>query len=402
MKILEINKFYNDKRGADKHFLDVIRLLKRNGHTVAEFSMHQPDNMHSDWSNYFLSPVGYGKQFSLWQQLKGVGRMFYSPEAHRKIRTLLSDFEPDVVHIHNIYHQMDPTILFEIKKRGIPIVMTVHDFKLINPNHAMMLSGKPYERCKNHAYYQCFLDRAVKGSYAKSFIAMLEMYWHYWLGTFEKNVDAYIAPSIFVKDRLAAWGIPAEKIVTQAHFIPMQSNTEEASAQEADIVLSMGGVSTEKGTDLLVEICRNIKAARLYIAGSLQEPRLLLETDATYLGQLNKQQLQGFLKRAICTVSGSQLPETFGLVALESIALGVPFVAFDTGAYSEIIRHGKNGFLAKTKEEFAKYLQEVIENPAQFDRKAIADDARERFGEAAYHEALMTVFQKAKSGLTKG
>ena len=104
--------------------------------------------------------------------------MFFSLEASRKINALLDEFEPDIVHVHNLYHQMSPAILFEIKKRGIPIVMTVHDFKLINPNHSLRLKGKAYRRCANKKYYQCFLDKCVKNSYALSLLAALEMYWH--------------------------------------------------------------------------------------------------------------------------------------------------------------------------------------------------------------------------------
>ncbi len=100
--------------------------------------------------------------------------MFYSFEAKRKINAILDEFKPDIVHIHNIYHQISPAILFEIKKRGIPVVMTVHDYKLINPNHSLYLDGKPYQRCANGKYYQCFFDKCVKNSYAKSFLASLK------------------------------------------------------------------------------------------------------------------------------------------------------------------------------------------------------------------------------------
>jgi len=129
MKILEINKFHFVKSGADRHFLDLIKLLRSKGHEVAVFAMDHPKNEFSPWSKYFVSYVGYGEKDSLYHKAKGVFRMFYSLEARNKVNKLLDDFKPEIVHIHNIYHQISPSILSAIKKRGIPVVMTVHDYK---------------------------------------------------------------------------------------------------------------------------------------------------------------------------------------------------------------------------------------------------------------------------------
>ncbi len=227
MKILEINKFNFRKGGADKHFLDVIALLESKGHKVAVFSMAHPRNEKSFWEKYFLSEVGYTREYSLWQKIKGVGRMFYSFEAKRKINKLLDDFQPDIVHIHNIYHQLSPFILFEIKKRNIPIVMTVHDYKLINPNYNLYLNGKIYNRCQKEKYWQCFIDKCVKNSYLVSLIATLEAYWHNsWLKTYQKNIDLFIVPSNFVKNILTNYKIiNKKKIIILPHFTTVSANT---------------------------------------------------------------------------------------------------------------------------------------------------------------------------------
>ena len=116
MKILEINKFNYVQGGSDRHFQDLLGLLKSKGNEVAVFSMESPQNEFSPWKKYFVSYVGYGKGDTLWQKTVGVARMFYSFEAKRKIGKLLEDFQPDIVHIHNIYHQISPSILGEIKK----------------------------------------------------------------------------------------------------------------------------------------------------------------------------------------------------------------------------------------------------------------------------------------------
>jgi glycosyltransferase involved in cell wall biosynthesis len=393
MRILEINKFYNSKRGADKHFLDVIELLKEGGHQVAAFSMLQKDNEQSEWSKYFLSTVGYNKNFTLWQQIKGVGRMFYSFEAKRKINQLLDGFQPELVHIHNVYHQMSPAILFEIKKRNIPIVMTVHDFKLINPNHSMVLDGKPYLRCKNGRYYQCFLDKAVKSSYLKSFIAMLEMYWHELLGTYRKNIDLYLVPSLFVKQTLIEWGIPAEKIQVLPHFISNEPKSSNMEIEKGSLLYA-GKISELKGADKLIQAVGNKTGLRLYLAGEIEEDiELPKGENVQYLGVLKQEVLQKYLDKADFVVSGSRLPETFGLVALEAISHGKPFIGYNVGAYGELIESGKNGFLAENDQQFDDLLLKLANGALEFDRESISSEALKKYSKKAYlsqFEALMS------------
>ena len=396
MKILEINKFYNAKRGADKHFLDVIELLQENGHQIAAFSMKQPEMEYSTWEDYFLSEVGYGKSFSVWQKMKGVARMFHSFEAKQKINALLDEFEPDVVHIHNIYHQMSPTILFEIKKRNIPIFMTVHDWKLINPNHSLRLNGRPYRRCANGRYYQCFLDKCVKDSYAKSFLAMLEMYWHAKLGTYKKNIDCYIAPSNFVKNILVSWGVPAEKISVLPHFEPEKKDGQEYSFKVADkFALYAGKISKEKGVDRLIKIFKNFPDTRLYLAGELEDGfEIPANQNVVYLGFVKADQLREYMRNALCVVSASKLPETFGLIALEALSAGKPFVGFDRGAYGEIIENGKDGFIVRNSEKFENCLADIIKGKVVFDENLLKKRA-EKYNAMEYYKQLMMLFEKS-------
>lgn len=400
MKILEINKFYNSKRGADKHFLELIALLKENGHNVADFAMEQKDDEKSEWSRYFLTTVGYTGKFSLWQQLKGIGRMFYSLEAKKKINLILDEFAPDVVHIHNIYHQMSPTILFEIKKRNIPIVMTVHDWKLINPNHAMTLNGKPYSGCLNGRYYQCFLDKCIKDSYLKSLLATSEMYWHKWLGTYSKNIDLYLAPSEFVRKRLIEWGIPAQKIVLLPHFFKQgkEGGNETANEKVAEkYAIYAGSVSRDKGADLLIETFKEVSGMKLYLAGVMEDGmEEMLHDNVKYLGFVKTDQLNNLIKESSCVVSGSKLPETFGLVALEAISQDKPFIGFDSGAYGEIIENGKNGFLAATDDEFKSVLNSVAQGKISFSKDQIREIAK-RYGAGIYLREIIAVFNQVIS-----
>lgn len=401
MKILEINKFYFAKGGADKHFLDLVELLESNGNEVAVFSMRHARNQESLWKKYFISLVGYTEGYSSWKKVKGISRMFYSWEAKRKINALLDKFKPDIVHIHNIYHQMSPAILFEIKKRKIPIVMTVHDFKLISPNHGLFLNGKAYNRCREGKYYRCFLDKAVKNSYAKSFLAMLEAYWHgKILRTFEKNVDLYIVPSKFAKRILLEDGLAEEKIVVLPHFIKKEKAGNDAVINEP-YALYFGRLTREKGVQDLIKIFETIDGMRLYLAGETENNLRIKENKRIkYLGYLDQEQLAAYIKNSRCVVSGSKLPETFGLTALEAIANGKPFLGYRTGAFPEIIENEINGFLAENEARLWDAIEKVANGKIKFNSKKIMELAHSDYNAKNYSKNLIELF-KHTADLTK-
>lgn len=397
MKILEINKFFYLKRGAERHFFDVIDLLESNGHEVAIFSMNHSNNINSKWQKYFLSTVGYTSEYSKIEKIRGLFRMFYSFEAKKQINKLLDDFSPDVVHIHNIYHQLSPIILFEIKKRNIPIVMTVHDFKIVNPNHSLYLNGRFYDRCINGRFYQCFFDKCVKNSYLMSFIAMAEMYWHEKLGTYSKNIDKYIVPSEFVKNILIDRGISKEKITLLPHFISEPQNTSiQNTDNEKNIpyALCIGAISKNKGTQVLIDLFKDINQGELYIAGRAED-NIELENirNVKYLGFLNKHLLSKYIKEAAFVISGSNLPETFGLVALESLSNGKPFFGFRSGAYSEIIENNKNGYLANSSEELKVAVNDFFLGEYKFCSEKISQDAHIKYSKMGYLSKLEMIFR---------
>ncbi|TSD01897.1 MAG: Glycosyltransferase [Parcubacteria group bacterium Athens0714_25] len=389
MKILEINKFYFPKGGADKHFLDVVFLLESVGHEVAVFSMKHPKNKKSKWEKYFVSLVGYTADYSWAQKIKGIFRMFFSLEAKRKINKLLDDFNPDIVHIHNVYHQLSPMILFEIKKRGIPIVMTVHDYKLVSPNYDLYYNGKIYDRCLNGKYYQCFLDKCFKNSYFQSLVAMLEAYWHDFFGTYRKNIDLYICPSEFARNILIKRGISADKIKIIPHFIAGKekgcAGEEKENSPREKYAIYAGRISRNKGVENLISVFGEVFGMKLYLAGEIEGGFVFPENEKIVrLGFLNQIMLKKYIRNAEVVVSGSKLPETFGLVALESISQGKPFVGFNAGAYGEIIQNGRNGFIVNSQKEMIDILNKIAGGKCVFDENKIQRESLEKYSKGKY------------------
>jgi len=396
MKILEINKFNYLRRGAEKHFLDLASLLKENGNEVAIFSMDNPRNDFSPWKKYFVSYVGFGPEDSWKDKLKGLFRI-YSFEAKRKIGKLLDDFRPDVVHIHNIYHHISPSILGEIKKRKIPIVMTVHDYNLICPNYTLSSGGKDWEELGEEKRFWNFVrGKYFKDSYLQSFLAYLEFAFNRYFRFYEKSVDAYIAPSVFVGKKLVAGGIPAEKIIVLPHFA--KNDLEGASCDlrnRKKYAFYFGSISKEKNIPQLIEIFKDLPEVDLYLAGNLESGLQLPKAgNIRYLGFLNQLEIEKTIRNSMFVVSPSRLPETFGLIALEAIKNGKPFIGFDAGAYGEIIENNKHGYLCKSQEEMReKILQLATDEGLRILFSRYALERAADFSSNRYYRELMDIFR---------
>lgn len=394
MKILEINKFFYPKGGADKHFLDVVRLLEEKGHQVAVFSMENPLNLPSLWKKYFVSYVGYGKEDSLWEKLRGITRMFHSSSAKKNISRLLDNFHPDIVHIHNIYHQISPSILGEIKKRKIPIIMTVHDYNLVSPNYDLFFKDTDWQSLGNFRSVKFLLQKGFKDSYLKSLLAILE-YWYLRVSRiYEKNVDLFLSPSLFLKKILVEEGMDEKKIIVIPHFYKKDPLLQESERpEEGDrYILHFGRLSKKKGVQDLIEISKRFNDLELHLAGTMEDDLDIDSPKIKYLGFLDQNRLREEIRNSLFVVSASKLPETFGLVALESLENGKPFVSLDSGAYSEIVRNGQDGYICRDLDEFGEKIRFLSEK--DITRKELSDNASQRsedFSSEKYYDRFFSL-----------
>jgi glycosyltransferase involved in cell wall biosynthesis len=402
MRIALVNKYLYLRRGAEKHLLDVAVLLQQGGHQVSFFGMQHPKNdavllgiPEAATADTLVGYVGYNKSdSSLWQRLVGVGRIFWSFEAGRKMRQFLATEKPDVVHIHNIYHQLSFSILKAAQKAGVPVVMTVHDYAAISPDK------DAYYPEVGSAYWK-FL-RVPKYSFAKRLLLVLRAYWERFLGGYQRYVSIFMVPSQVVLDAFVAAGVPPEKLVLLPHFYqaPVMG-----SATALDLppnlperyFLALTGASAEKGTPWLEEACEAL-GAPLVICGSVEPGYAKKQQKGTagviYAGHKSGAALEAYWPHAAAGVSASRLPETFGLVALESLAHGKPFVCFDAGAYKEIVRQGQDGVVAQTEEEFTAALAAIWNETKQYDTEALRASAEARFGSKQYLEQYEKVLSK--------
>ena len=385
MKVLLVNKYNFIKGGADKYFLDLADLLATTpGIEVAKFCMTHASHLPDKHDTYFLSGFNFD-HFRLKDFTKYLSRTFYSWEARRHFAALLDEFQPDVIHIHNIYHHISPSILIEAKLRKIPVVMHVHDYKLICPNYKLFHHGKIDESCRGGKYYRCVTHKCFKDSYLKSFLVTAEMYFHHrLLKIYEKNIDLYLTPSRFVEHKLVEWGIAARKVQTLYHFV--ETKGIEPHYELGKYLLYFGRLDQEKGVNILIRALAKTKSqVPLKIVGAGPERKHLeelvaelnLTTRVEFVGPKYGDELQTIIREAYLIVVPSIWYEVFGLVILEAAALGKFVIASDIGGIREAVESSRSALLvpAGNAHELATKLDWSLANP-----KAVSDFAHEARG----------------------
>lgn len=380
MKILEINKFYYQRGGSETHFLALIDLLKEKGHEPIVFSMKDEKNLPSAYSGFFINIVDFSR-FSL----KNILKIFYNYDAVSKLKKLIKLTNPNIAHLHNIAHHFSPSIIGVLKKNNIPVIQTLHDYKLVCPAYTAFRNGRTCYDCQGGKYYNCIKHRCHKKSFLKSFLAAMESYWHNKILKSYDSVDLFIAPSRLMRDVCVKFGIPAEKIKIIYNFLDIDKFSDGQTGESASekYLLYFGRLSREKGLDFLIEAMKDYGGnLKLKIAGAGEDEARLkskvlslgLDEKINFLGWQNQVQIKKLIFKSKAVILPSICNENMPYSILESLALGKICIASNTGGIGEVINNGENGWLFRPgdKKDLLNVLNVVEKvDSANYAQKAI-------------------------------
>ncbi|MFI3189582.1 hypothetical protein BCS42_05785 [Crenothrix sp. D3] len=401
MNILSINKFYWQKGGAETVFLGEKALLEQHKHQVVPFSMQSSHNLPSEYAEYFVTENDYSNPGSLGNQIRMGINIIYSFEARQKIEQMLNVYHPDIAHVHNLYHQISPSVFAPLKKRNIPIVLTLHDLKLLCPAYSSLKENKICEKCYGQKFYHCTLNKCTKDSYSKSLINTIEMYLHHGLGFF-KNVDRFIAVSHFYRNKLIANGFSEQQVCYLPNFI--EPANYPLSFENNGSIVYFGRLSPEKGVGTLLKAAEYCPDSKFIIVGTgpmeqqLKQDAQLLK-NVEFVGFQSGQALLDLIKNALCTVLPSICYENCPLSILESQAMGKPVIGSRIGGIPELIDEGKDGltFEIGNAEDLANKIA-ILKNYTAQQLKEMVYYARnkieQRFSSAQHYEKLMQIYRE--------
>ncbi len=355
MKILLINKFHYCRGGAERAYFDLAKILTDHGHEVAFFSMRHPLNLPTKWSKYFIDNVDYFDQKLSWgKKIIAVFNFWYNFQAARRLRALLKEFRPDVAHLHNIYHQLSPSIIDVLAREKIPMVMTLHDYKLVSPNYKLLARGEVWERSKPDKFYRCLIDKCVEDSYAWSLICTIEAYLHRLLKIYQK-INLFISPSKFLQDKFKEYRFRSE-IVYLPNPIFLDQSTLSGGQPDGDkYILYFGRLSREKGiVDLLRAHSRLETKIKLKIVGAgpqmAELQKIVAEEKFSHVELLGYQagdELWRQVRGAETVIVPSRWYENAPYSVIEAMAMGKVVIASNFGGLTELIDDGTTGFLFK-------------------------------------------------------
>jgi glycosyltransferase involved in cell wall biosynthesis len=347
MKILVANNYFYLRGGAERVMFNDIEAMMALGLEVLPFSAADPANVPTPYSRYFAP----GADIRATSPLRRIGAAVDAIHCRRTADAfdrMLDETEPDVVHCHNIYGRLSTSVLAVARKRGIPTVLTTHDYKVVCPSYLMLKKGKPCTACVDGSYYRCATSRCHKGQTAASMVYTIEAYYSRLSGNYDA-VSAFLCPSQFIADLLGQAGIARERIIYHPNCVAADAYSP---AFEGQYVLSVGRLSHEKGlpTFLRAMLGTNIPV-RVAGTGPVEdELRKLAEKDGGSIvleGHCDGDRLAELYRNAAFVVVPSEWYENAPMSILESFAYGKPVIGTRIGGIPELITEGEHGALVE-------------------------------------------------------
>lgn len=393
MKILLANKFYYRRGGDCIYTLNLEKLLKAHGHEVAVFAMDYPENLDTPWKKYF--PKNMSK-------LMAFTRPFGSHEVKSTFTKLLDDFKPDVVHLNNVHTQLSPVMAELAHQRGIKVVWTLHDYKLLCPRYDCLKNGNTIcETCFNGDKKACLDNKCMKGSKLASFIGYKEaVTWN--RERLEASTDVFICPSQFMADKMVQGGFSKSKMQTLCNFIDVEkckfSSTDgtdytddvELLPKKEDYYCFIGRLSHEKGAKTLIEAANQLPYKLVIIGGGplMDELKSVAHTNIEFVGFKQWDDIKQLVGKARFSVIPSEWYENNPLSVIEAQCLGTPVLGANIGGIPELTDYTfSSGNIADLKTKIEKMWN------SEFDYQQIASDAQHRYDAETYYNKLINIYK---------
>jgi len=384
MRILLVHNFYQQPGGEDRVFQFENDLLKKNNHIVKKFIEHN-------------DRIRNINKFQL------AFETIWSFSSQKKFLQSLLKFRPDIVHFHNTFPLLSPSVYYATQKMKIPVIQTLHNYRIICPAATLYRDNKVCEDCTRKSILFSILYGCYHNSRTQSMVISSMLTFHRFLKTWKNKVDLYIALTNFAKEKFMNCGIPCEKIFVKPNFIDPDPGVKQ---NIGTYVLFVGRLSLEKGLKTLLLSFREIRNIELQVAGAgplLEWSRYFVLKNRikniNILGKLNAQDVLKHMKNAKFLVFPSEWYEGFPMTILEAFATGTPVIASNLGAMAEIVEDGRTGLLFKPgdPQDLAAKVQWAWEHPEEMARmgRNARQEYEQKYTAERNYEMLMEIYQKA-------
>jgi glycosyltransferase involved in cell wall biosynthesis len=396
MKILLANKFYYYRGGAEVYVIDLESLLRKHGHEVAVFSMQHPENLPSAYETYFPKEVDF-INIKLRNFFTYISRPLGSKEVKSNFLHLLETFCPDVIHLNNVHSQLSPVIAKIAHEKGIKIVWTLHDYKMLCPRYDCIRKGKPCTLCYSSKWrvirYSC-----MKNNCAASILA----YWEAKMWNREKLEEyatTFICPSDFLRNEMIRGGFNPQKLTKLNNFIDVAKITQPVCSSKENYYCYVGRLSPEKGVKTLLKAAAELPYTLRIIGTGILEQELKQKYQAeniVFEGYKSWGEIETIVRKARFSVVPSEWFENNPFAILESLALGTPVLGARIGGILELVEENANGLLFESgnKDDLKSKIQLFFNNTIPFDYETIAYDARSKYSAENHIQTILKIYSE--------
>ena len=381
MKILLGHNYYQHAGGEDRAFHADIDLLRRHGHEVIEYTENNA---------------------AIERQRGSVGLALttvWSVRTHRRLNRILRAYRPDVAHFHNTFPLISPSAYYACQQAGVPVVQTLHNYRLICPGATLYRDGHVCQDCLGRSFaWPGILRGCYRQSTPATAVVALMSTAHRSMRTWQRLVARYIVPTEFARSTLLEGGLRPESVLVRPNFVDPDPGPGE---HRGGFVLYVGRLVPEKGLDTLLHAAERFRGRRLKIVGDgplagMVQDATLRSPDIQWLGPRPTVEVGELMGAAIALLFPSEWYETFGLVVLEALARGTPVVAADLGGIRELVEPGRTGLLFPPgkPDQLAERVRWAFEHQAEL---AVMGQAGRRMYLARYaaesaYRSLMAIY----------
>ncbi|MGY5707941.1 glycosyltransferase family 4 protein [Vibrio cincinnatiensis] len=366
MKVLLVNKFFFMKGGAETVFFQEREMLQQAGVVVVDFSMQHEKNIPSAYQDFFVPNVDYYQGHGVLSSVKTAVDFIHNREACRKLQALITQEQPDIVHFHNIYHQLTLSIIKVAKSLGCKTVLTAHDTKIACPSYTMYRDNHTCEACLHGSVWNACRYRCQQGSLFKSALLSLEATYQRWAKNYQA-LDVIVSPSEFLANLLRQ-KLPNNRIDVIVNGIDEQVDHHDITDQ--GYFLYLGRLSQEKGVATLAKAYQHsAQALPLKVAGDgpLFDELVANYHNIDFLGFQRGEALHTLIKHSTAVIVPSECYENCSMSVLEAMAYGKPVIGANIGGIPEQVRDGIEGrlFTAGDPHSLAEVMDSVADNKEQ-------------------------------------
>lgn len=390
MNVLVVHNRYRERGGEDRVVELETALLRRHGHKVVP---------------YVLDNSGIGGM----NPVVLAGCTVWNHRTYQEVRRLIAGEQIDLVHVHNTLPLVSPSVYHAVAAERIPVVQTLHNYRLLCPNGVLVRDGRPCVSCVGVAPFPAVRHACYRGSRAASGAVAAMLIVHRALGTWDRKVATYIAPTEFVRGMFVAGGMAGDRIQVKPHFVDPDPGI---GAGRGGYALYAGRLSPEKGVNTLLDAWARLqRRVPLRIVGDGPLAPAVGHAAArlggvTYLGRRDQSEVQALMADAAVLVFPSIFYETFGQVVIEAYAAGTPVLTTEGGAAAELVSPGRTGALVRAGDaaHLATMVERLFSDEATL--RSMRDAARAayeaRFTARANYEQLMTIYREARTRVARG